>query len=229
MRPRLSALLALALALAAPGCYVSLHPVVTSAVQVYEPALVGTWEEKDSTSNDRWVFTPESGEKPQAYVVEVTEHSSSVTPADPPGSPAATFEGRLGRFGDLLVLEIVPDGDKVLGPLKDGILASSLVPAATFFSVRLDRDALTLMAVDSKWMDKAIGSKTIRIAHEHIDADSNPHEKGQRDLHIGKSGPEGVDWILLTAPTSELQALVRRYGKAGLFDKEDAGEFVRKR
>ena len=231
MRDRLLAALALALAISASGCYVALHPLVTKDVQVFEPTLVGTWEEKGAANPEVWVFKPDSAPQPETYIVEITDQSSSPFSDEKPKPVTASFGGRLGRFGDLLVLEILPDREKALGPLKQhGFLLSSLVPAHTFLRVRLEGESLTLMTVDTAWMAKAIDSKAIQIAHEHVDADSNPHEVGQRDLHRERSStPEAEDWVLLTAPTSQLQALVRKHGKSGLFDEKDAGAFVRRR
>lgn len=230
MRDRLLAALALALAVTASGCYVSLHPFVTKDVEVFDPALVGAWEEKDATVKDLWVFKPEPADAPTGYIVEVTELQAPLFSGGPPKPVTASFGGRLGRFGDLLVLELSPDRKKALGPLEDhGVLASTLVPAHIVFRVRVQGDALTLMAIDPKWMDKAIASKAIKIAHEHVDADPNPHEIGQSDRHAPRSGPEGEDWVLLTAPTSELQALLRTHGKTGLFNEQDAGAFIRRK
>jgi hypothetical protein len=230
MRDRFRATFALALAVSASGCYVSLHPVVTKDIRVFEPALVGSWEEKGNTDPEVWVFKPTPADEPEAYIVEITQMESKPFSDERPAPVTASFDGRLGRLGDLLVLEIVPDRKKALGPLEEHeLVASSLVPAYTFFRVRLEKETLTLMAVDSKWMDKAIASKAIQVPHEHLDTDANPHEGSQPDLHLPRSGPEGQDFVLLTAPTGQLQALVRQHGKSGLFDEENAGEFVRRK
>jgi hypothetical protein len=230
MKDRLLAAIALALAASASGCYVALHPLVTTDVQVFEPSLVGTWEEESETSPDVWVFKPAPADKPVAYTVDITQVLSKPFSDERPAPVTAAFDGRLCRIGDLLVLEIVPDRKKLLGPLEEhGFVASSLVPAYTFFRVRFGGDVLTLMPVDQEWMDRAIAAKAIQIAHEHLDADTNPHEEGQGDLHPDSSAPEGEAWVLLTASTSRLQALVREYGRSGLFDQGDAGEFVRKK
>ncbi len=217
-----------ALAVLASGCYVSLHPLVTEELQTYEPALVGAWGEKGET-RDRWVFKPDPAGKPRAYIVEITEHEGQFFTTAPPKPMSAEFRGRLGRFGDVLVLELRP-ADDALGALKDhAILHMTLVPAAAIFRVRLAGGVLTLEAIDDNWLGQQIVSKKVRIGHEHIEADPNPHEAGQKDRHAEGRGPEDEDWVLLTAPTSELQALVRRYGTVGLFDEKDPGEFVRKR
>lgn len=230
MRARFLAAITLALAVSATGCYVALHPIVTEDVRVFDPALVGSWEEKGETNPEVWVFKPTPAGKPETYIVEITEMQSKPFSGERPAPLTASFRGRLGRLGDLLVLEIVPDRKKVLGPLEEhGLVATSLLPAHTIFRVRLEKDALTLVAIDPEWMDRAIASKAIQVPHEHLDADPNPHEGGQPDLHPPRSGPEGEDWVLLTAPTSQLQALVRKHGKSGLFKEDDVGEFVRRR
>ena len=230
MRARFLAAITVALAAGASGCYVGLHPIVTDDVRVFEPALVGSWEEKGETNPEVWVFKPTPAGKPEAYIVEITQMQSKPFSDERPAPVTASFDGRLARLGDLLILEIVLDRKKALGPLEEhGLVASSLVPAYTFFRVSLEKEALTLLAIDPEWMDKGIASKAIQVPHEHLRADANPDDGGQPDLHPPSHGPEGEDWVLLTAPTSQLQALVRKHGRSGLFKEDDAGEFVRRR
>jgi hypothetical protein len=218
---------AVAASILASGCFVALHPLVTPEVRVFEPALVGTWEEPGGDNKDVWAFKPEPARRPAGYLVEVTEQQR------PAGNKAATpltatFTGTIGRFGDLLVLDLLVDRERSLGPLKDhGMLMFSLVPAHVLFRVRLDGDRLLLSGLDAKWLDKAIAEKKVTVAHEDIGEEDDPHEPGRQDTHSPSA--TSAEWILLTAPTHELQALVRQHGKSGLFSEEDPGALVRKR
>lgn len=226
MTRKLAVLAIVSTSILVSGCFVALHPLVTPDVRVYEPALVGTWQEPGDTG-DAWSFKPEPAEHPEGYLVEITEHHRNG--GEQGAKPlTATFDGKLGRFGDVLVLDLQADQDRTFGPLKDhGMLTVSLVPAHVLFRVKVADARLVLSGIDPKWLDRAIAEKKVTIAHEHIGSDDNPHDPGKQDSHSTSGGSE--DWILLTAPTRDLQALVRTHGKAGLFQADDdSGVLVRK-
>jgi len=194
------------------GCYVSLHPLVTDDVRVFEPKLVGTWESKDDKA-DTWTFRPAGGEPPSRYDIEIVEDGRT-----------ALFSGELARFDGVLVLDLkLGDNEKQCGSLDNGWFKMHVVGVHSFMRVGLDGGTLKIELVDADWLDDAIEAKKVVIAHEHVDDDRNPHETGAKDVH----GSD--DRKLLTAPTRELQALVRAHGKSGLFDADEAGEFTRRR
>ena len=229
MRRSLRAAAVVAAAIVTPGCFVALHPLVTRDSQVFERAIVGTWAEKDSTSPDVWAFALDDEKNPTRYVVTITEPHRPDLAQSATVPLSASFTGRLGRIDGQLVLDITPEVDSALGPLRDhGTLAMNLVATHTVFRVRLDGDTLGLQPVDSAWLDAAIASKKIVVAHEHVGGAKNPHEPGQTDSHARRDTGDSGD-VLITAPTSELQSLVRRFGKAGLFDTSSEGTFVRRR
>lgn len=194
------------------GCYVSLHPLVTDDVRVFEPRLVGTWESKGDKA-DTWTFRPAGGESPSRYDIEIVDDGH-----------AAQFSGELARFDGLLVLDLkLGDNEQQCGSLDNDWFQMHVVGVHSFMRVGLDGDNLTLNLLDGDWLDEAIEAKKMVIAHEHVDDNHNPHEAGGQDVH----GSD--DRKLLTAPTRELQALVRTFGKAGLFDADEAGDFTRRR
>jgi len=162
--------------------------------------------------------------------VEITEWATgggllSKQPAHP---VKATFKGSLVRIDDMRILDNTPGDNAAAWPAlgEHGLLMANFIAVHTFFLVRIEREALTLLAIDDAWVDGAIRARTPSIPHEHIGEDPNPHEGGETDAHQPKASDE-QNWVLLTAPSSQLRALVRHHGKAGLFSERDPGVFVR--
>lgn len=121
----------------------------------------------------------------------------------------AQFAGELARLDGLLVLDLsVGDNEEACALLKHDWVRLHTVGVRTFMRVGLDGDRLTLRMIDADWLDAAIKDGKVRIGHERLD--------------------DG-DRTLLTASPRDLQALVRGHGASGLFDMDDAGEFVRRR
>ncbi|MEW5983143.1 MAG: hypothetical protein AB1806_12355 [Acidobacteriota bacterium] len=194
------------------GCYVSLHPLVSDEVRVYEPGLVGTWV-ATGDKDDTWTFRPAGAKSPTGYDIDIVEDRRT-----------ARFSGTLARIDGLLILEIKPGDNGAQCALLDEHewFQMHVIGVHSFMRIGLGGDRLRLHLVDAEWLDAAIAAKRIAIAHEHLD-DDDPHAPGQPDVHSDR------DRLLLTAPTSDLQALVRAHGKAGLFDEDDPGEFTRRR
>src|SRR5688500_7739968 len=82
----------LGLVLIAAGCVPSLNPLYTEADVIFEPWLIGTWAEPDSTST--WEFSKAGAKK---YKLVQT---------DSDGQKAA-FEARLVKLKDQRFLDIV--------------------------------------------------------------------------------------------------------------------------
>ena len=74
------------------GCVLSLHPLYTERDQVLDPALVGTWADKES--EDTFTFQKAEG---NAYEFTYVEK----------GKPAK-FEAHLVRLGKLLFVDLYP-------------------------------------------------------------------------------------------------------------------------
>ncbi len=197
MRRLLTSFVTVLAAVSLGGCYVSLRPLVTDDIRVFEPALAGTWEGRDD-ADDVWTFKAAGGPSPDRFDIVIVEDGRS-----------ARFAGELARINGLLVLDLsVADNEEACDLLQHDWIRLHTVGVHTFLRVGLEGDRLTLRMLDAEWLDKAIGDGKVRIAHERL---------GDRDR------------TLLTAPSRELQALVRAHGASGLFDVDDAGEFVRRR
>jgi hypothetical protein len=84
---------ALGLVLFAAGCVLSVAPVVPESEAIFDERLVGAWEE--SGGSDSAVITRAAA--PATYAIRYTS-----------GGKTGTFEARLGRLGERLVLDAWP-------------------------------------------------------------------------------------------------------------------------
>ncbi len=115
------------------GCYVSLQPLLTDDVRVYEPKLVGTWDAKDD-KDDIWTFTPAGEKAPRGYNIEIVEDGR-----------AAQFSGELARLDGLLVLDLeLADSETPDALLDDVWTHMHVVGVHSFVRIILEGDSLTL-------------------------------------------------------------------------------------
>ncbi len=170
------------------GCVRSLYPLFTEKESIYEPKLVGSWPQN---SEEAWKFT-RSGDN--TYVVQIPQkvfNSALFSPGVP--GDTGVFEGRLGRLGDDLFLDLFPTGGESspgtqYRGVKNDFYNWHYVPTHSILRVRFDHDSLLLAILDNTWLKKMIENKSVAIPHERMD-----------------------DQILLTASTEQLQELVKEY------------------
>lgn len=153
------------------GCVPSLHPLYTEKDVTFDPTLVGVWSEKDKT--DTWTFK-KSGDN--AYELIMTQD----------GAPGK-FEVHLVRLGELLFLDLYPEAPDI----ENSFYKAHLVPAHTFLGIQIDKekDVVRLAAMQPDWLEEAIDSKKVTIAHERL-----------------VRGNETI--LVLTASTKKLQEFV---------------------
>jgi hypothetical protein len=153
------------------GCVPSLHPLYTEKDVTYDLTLLGVWGEKDET--DTWTFKESEG---KAYELIMTQD----------GTPGK-FKAHLVRLGELQFLDLYPEAPDI----GNEFYKMHLVPAHTFLRINIDKgkDAMRIAAMQPNWLEEAIDSKKVTIAHE-------------RPVR----GDETT--IVLTASTKELQEFV---------------------
>lgn len=122
------------------GCVFSLNPLYTEKDQVFDPALVGTWLEKDS--EDTCIV--EKGEGNAYRVTNVYEGKS------------AKFEAHLVRLGKFLFLDLYPEHGEDF--------ESALIAVHGFSRVRIEGDVLRFAWVDGSWLRDLIHQKKVKIA-----------------------------------------------------------------
>jgi hypothetical protein len=124
----------LACALTVVGCVLTVDDMVPLQGSEFSPALLGVWEgnwEGDSASA-RAVISAADG---QTYLIDYTAED---------GERTGTFEARLGRLGDRLVLDVWPGGDEREPPVQDDLA----VPGHLLFFLDTTGDAIRVSVLD---------------------------------------------------------------------------------
>jgi hypothetical protein len=172
------------------SCVVSLLPLFDDGYLVSEPALLGTWKAADRA--DTWTFEKADGmeylltQRQAEYGLE--ESAGSETPSKKVPGDTARFRARLGRLGAGLFLDLIP-AEQGNPAIRNDLYNAHMVPGHTLARAWLDKDSLRIVFLDEDWLAEAV--KDGRIALAHVET------KG---------------WLVLTAPTSGLQAFILKYG-----------------
>jgi hypothetical protein len=182
------------------GCYVaSLAPFYTSQDVVFDAGLPGTWvgnEDEVWTISRAAVWTI-SREKdlPDSYTIEVLERASFFGPEKGP-KVKSVFSVRLFRLDDMLFMDAFPAASTTCG---DGPSWNALRAGMHYvFRVSRDGDTLRLQALDPDKVDALVQVPS----HVHLLDDGDTFDR--------PGGPGGAN-LVLTAPTTELQAFIRRH------------------
>jgi len=141
----------LTLAALMTGCVPSLHPLYTEKDVVFDPALVGTWEEKDGKNT--WTFQ-KSGDK--GYELVSTE-----------GGEPGRFEAHLVQLGKYSFLDTYPEE---MGPQND-MHKVHLIRAHFIWRIWREGDLLRIATLDNDWLKKLITEKKVQIPHEELGKD----------------------------------------------------------
>lgn len=169
------------------GCVpvMSLHPLYNEADVVFEKHLVGTWLE-DVTPFTTWEFKcPNEPEKLYKLILSEDEGSEG------------SFDVYLVKLENRLFLDVYPNsfpgGD--VGDVDDPNAAGELlynafffVPVHTFIKIDSIAPQLKMRLTDDDEMQTLLKEDPNAVRHELVD-----------------------DKLVLTAPTKELQAFVRKY------------------
>jgi hypothetical protein len=193
------------LALAATSwlsCVISLLPLFDDGYLVSEPGLLGTWK----TANDAntWAFE-KADELEYLLTQRQTEYELEKSP-EPRKVPGDTvrFRARLGRLGAGLFLDLIPEG-KGNPVVRNDLYNAHMIPGHTLARVWLDKDSLRIIFLDEDWLTEAV--KDGRIALAHVEAEG---------------------FLVLTAPTSGLQAFILKFGgDKRAFPVQSAEELLR--
>jgi|WetSurMetagenome_2_1015567.scaffolds.fasta_scaffold00213_6 hypothetical protein len=182
MKPK-SILLIIAIALLVSGCLVkSLHPFYKESDVIFDPSLLGTWLDNDSS---KWVLEQSvlnkfPGEhKPQ--------NSYKITYYEKDGP--SEFEVHLFKLNSQLYVDFIPSNIKV-----PELAGYHLIQTHTIAKVIIADNEINLKWFNETWLTSLFEKNKIRISHETI-TDQN-----------------GDDTYVLTASTEELQKFIVKYG-----------------
>jgi hypothetical protein len=169
------------------GCFsfvLSLHPFYAAKDLVFEPALVGSWEEQQDKGE------PPSAQPPQVWTFKRSESTEegnanaydlTVSVKD----HAVSFSAHLAKVGDTLFLDLLPGEPRVpefmpqlsesQSPEEDAgdevmilYLLHFVGAAHSVWRVRLEGDRLQLSALNDDWVAEQAQKKTLRLRHEDV-------------------------------------------------------------
>jgi hypothetical protein len=179
----------LALTVGALSCVWSLQPLFEEKDSIFEPGLAGTWKTADNENT--WTF--EKAKNGNEYVLVYRQ--AEFGPDGPfseeklvPGD-TARFQARLGRLGGRLFLDLIPAAEGNPG-VRNDLYDWHLIRAHTVCRVWLEKDELRLDWPDENWLEEAIKSGKVAIAHVRTE-----------------------DGWVVTAPTKELQQTVAKFAE----------------
>lgn len=162
------------------ACVPSLQPLYTDQDDVFDDRLQGTFQEQEKGDGSTWTFERDAG----GGVTLVYQEQISA---------GGLLKGGPGRFtvhpvvlGETLFLDLFPDETALDNDLND-LVNAHLLPVHTFWTAALDDGALTLRYFDPEWLDRQLAAGSVSIQHQTV-----------------------ADITVLTAPTPELRALMKR-------------------
>jgi hypothetical protein len=193
------------------GCLVtSVYPYYSDDTVVFDPALLGTWVGDEGRTT--WTFTKD-GDK--AYRVVVEEEKSS-GPSHPGAAKLrSVLLAHVFRMGSVSYLDAFPkEGPQGAG---DSSWASLMVETHFLAKIDVSGESLKVRALDLDAVRRALQGPSKRLAAV----------ARQDDGGVGPvSTATGTNPILLTAPTSQLQAFLREQADA-VFERD--GGLMKKR
>ena len=210
------ALFVASVALSSAGCLTSLHPWFTEKDLVFEPALVGTWQ--DTTSADvTWTFERKSDSTYTLIDTRNEDEPRRDQKATEKKMVTTRLTARLMRLGDARFLNISA-GDEWT---DSSMLQELLVNTHALAKIRLEGDMLHVALLDEGRLEGMLRDKRVVVSHEVIDTSGGADDPStQVDSKTRR--------LLLTAPTRELQAFLATYARdAAAFD--DGSQMRRKR
>ena len=155
---RFAHVVAIAALVANSGCLVvSISPLSTEKDAVFEPALVGVWNESPTTQ----YVVSKLGEN--AYKVDVSD-----------GKTKTTFVGHLVRLDGVLFLDMAASTAWAeLGVPKDaaGTLNDWFLPLHFFVRVNQVTPSLSVSAIDETWFKGYLKEHPTALAHTFHDSD----------------------------------------------------------
>jgi hypothetical protein len=188
------------------SCVVSLLPLFDDGYLISEPGLLGTWKVADNA--DTWTF-----EKADGMEYLLTQRQAEYDLEKPVGTETPTkkvpgdtirLKVRLGRLGAGLFLDLIP-ADKDNPVVRNDLYNAHMIPGHTLARVWLDKDSLRIVFLDEDWLTEAV-----------------------KDGRIGLAHVEAKGFLVLTAPTSELQTFILKYGgDKRAFPLQSAEELLR--
>jgi hypothetical protein len=139
---------AIGAALFVAGCIPSLHPLYTEDDLIFEPALLGAWNNEDET--EVWTFEQRGGLE---YLMTVDDGDDG----------PVEYDAHLMELGSHRFLDVFIHDRDVLdryGP--------HLLPTHTFYRIEIEADTVRMVGLDEDWLKDEIEAGEVTIAHEFV-------------------------------------------------------------
>lgn len=175
------------------SCLTTLHPIFTPADLVYKPELIGTWKIVEN-KKEKWAEINRLADAdPRLFpgkTAAIKDKGYLITYKDSANTISERYIAFLARIGKHLYFDYYPAALPVTSKMDEFYLAH-FVKMHIPYRLELQKEGgFTLSQLESGYMNELIEQKKIRIRHE---------KKEDED-------------IVITAPTSELQQYILKYG-----------------
>ncbi len=148
-------ILIIATGLLVSGCFIkSLYPFYTKKDIVFDPKIIGTWTDEDSSKwiikqQMKWPIAPDS-----SFQVEIVEKDGSM----------GSFNVHLFRLNNQLYLDFYPSGK--IG--SNDIVEENIVLTHSLAKITYSKDVIKIQWFNEVWLEKLLDQNKIRIRHEKI-------------------------------------------------------------
>ena len=150
------------------SCIPSVNPFYTARDVVFEPRLLGTWQEKDKTDKpDVWKFESATN---KMYQLTVTEKEDK----------QGKFDAHLFKLKQEYFLDLIPSDCNYATNQAD-LVAASMFPGHLLVRVSQLGPDLKLALFDFDWLQKYLEKNPKALAH-HQEGDRIVLTAGTRDL-----------------------------------------------
>ncbi len=137
------------------GCFIkSLNPFYTKKDIVFDPSIIGTWVDGDTS---RWVIKQQNKwpvEPENSYQVEIIEKDGSV----------ADFNAHLFRLNNQLYLDFYPSGKIGTNDFVD----ATVVLTHSLAKVSYTASTIKIQWFNEVWFEQLLKQNRIRINHEKL-------------------------------------------------------------
>lgn len=131
------------------GCIVpSLHPLFTDKEIVFEPELIGSWEQNDTEKPAIWIFD------------KLGENYYQLTIND--GESSDKFVVHLVQLENFFFLDFYP---------KDLPNAGFVIPVHIFYKIWFEENSFRIAILNKDWFEDMIKKGEIDIAYERLEGD----------------------------------------------------------
>lgn len=146
-------LILLSLLFVLPGCVRSLHPFYIDSQLVTDPAIVGSWVDKES----KMVVTLSPRPDSKEYAVEIVSREEKEKPSH--------LIAHVAKLGDQMIIDFLPDPKEEIGTFE----LAHMVPVHSFMLLKIQPNGLEVRAMNVDWYKKYMKDHPADLKFEKSD------------------------------------------------------------